>query len=133
MRRPRSRHHPNALFLTTPLTSFTLSVTRYWAATKFALPVRDALPTYYPPAPPHFEEDYNETKEKVVVTVGKVSKTAARAQKDELKARLWNERERALQAMKAKEEDLQVCTAGGVWVPISARSLVCASFPGLHI
>ena len=82
---------------------------KYWSTeeSELKLPSRAPLKQFMPPTPPDFEEQFEEKKAEVTVTVGKVPKTVIKDQKDILKKRLWEERERALGAMKAKEEDMQ--------------------------
>jgi len=79
---------------------------KYWADYKFSLPPKPAMPVFLPPDPPKLEEELAAATEAEAIIIGKVPKAAINEQKELLKARLWNERDRSVKQMKAKEKDL---------------------------
>ena len=75
----------------------------YFAQLDLKLPEAPALEEFVPPEPPSYEEEYEaESREKKVI-LGKIPKEKVREQKDILKTKLYEERKKTVEAIKAKE------------------------------
>jgi hypothetical protein len=79
---------------------------QYWQTMKLNMPEIEPIDEFYPPIPPDYEQELIEENERNGIFIGKIPKKVIKEQKDILKERLWNERNRSINAMKKKEEDL---------------------------
>eukprot|EP00605_Chrysophyceae_sp_TOSAG23-4_P002040 GSChrysophyteH1.ASY1.ANO1.2259.1 assembled CDS len=78
----------------------------YFKEYEVRCPDDDPLPAFHMPPPPHLMDELHVEAEHEGIVIGKVPKAAIEEQKQTLKARLWEERDRSVRAMKRKEEDL---------------------------
>ncbi len=78
----------------------------YWKDFKLEFPEDKPLDTFNLPTPPNASNELHVQASEQGIVIGRIPKATVQEQKDVLKERLWSERDRAMKAMKKKEEDL---------------------------
>lgn len=89
-----------------PLNEEDAALDDYFAKVELKFPEAPALEEFVPPEPPTYEEEYAEESKDRKVVLGKIPKEKVREQKDILKTKLYEERSKAMEAIKAKERDV---------------------------